>query len=191
MTSRSRGMPPQGIKPKHATELKRHGYTIVPHFLTAAELAAARANVHRYFPSAEELAATPQRYAAILEEAEFQQIEFPFAGDALNNIATHPRLIAFVESLLGDREVLLSQSAIWAKYAGTGSFEQPMHTDFEGNTLVYPRNEGPYRQVNMILYYTDVDATMGPTCVVPTGRKKRGALAAVSSPRTIFGTLSA
>jgi ectoine hydroxylase-related dioxygenase (phytanoyl-CoA dioxygenase family) len=153
-------------------ELRRCGYSIVPHFLIPAELAAARANVHRYFPSAEELAATPQRYSGILEEAEFQQIEFPFAGDALNNMATHPRLISFVEMLLGDREVLLSQSAIWAKYAGTGSFEQPMHADFEGNTLVYPRDDGPFRQVNMILYYTDVDKTMGPTCVVPAGRKK-------------------
>jgi hypothetical protein len=159
------------IDAKHLNELKRQGYTVVPRFLTPAELAAARDNVHRYFPSAEELAATPERYAGILEEAELQQIEFPFAGDALNNMATHPRLISFVESLLGDREVLLSQSAIWAKYAGTGSFEQPMHADFEGNTLVYPRDDGAFRQVNMILYYTDVDKTMGPTCVVPNGRK--------------------
>ena len=173
MTSKLRRIadPPE-IDAKHIRELKRQGYTIVPRFLTPGELAAARANMHRYFPSAEELAATPQRYSAILEEAEFQQIEFPFAGDALNNIATDPRLISFVETLLGDREVLLSQSAIWAKYAGTGSFEQPMHTDFEGNTLVYPRDDGPFRQVNMILYYTDVDKTMGPTCVVPKGRKK-------------------
>ncbi len=159
------------IDAKHRTQLKRQGYTVVPKFLMPVEIAAARANMLRYFPSPEELAAAPQRYGAILEEAEYQQIEFPYAGDALNNIATHPRIISFVESLLGDREIMLSQSAIWAKYAGTGSFEQPMHVDFEGNTLVYPRDDGPFRQVNMILYYTDVDDTMGPTCVVPTGRK--------------------
>jgi ectoine hydroxylase-related dioxygenase (phytanoyl-CoA dioxygenase family) len=164
--------PPAEIDTQHVTELEKHGYTVVPDLLTEAEAAAARANMLLYFPSSQELAAAPQRYAAILEEAEYQQIEFPFAGDALNNIATHPRIISFVEKLLGDREVLLSQSAIWAKYAGTGAFEQPMHTDFEGNTLVYPRNDGAFRQVNMILYYTDVDETMGPTCVVPFGKKK-------------------
>ena len=155
----------------HLTQLNRRGYSVVPHFLTPAEVLAARANMLRYFPTPEELEAAPQRYSAILEEAEFQQIEFPYADDALNNIATHPRIIALVELLLGEPDVLLSQSAIWAKYAGTGSFEQPMHVDFEGNTLVYPRDDGAFRQVNMILYYTDVDKTMGPTCVVPTRRK--------------------
>lgn len=165
-------MLPSRINTTHLTQLKRQGYTVVPKFLTPDEITAARSNMLRYFPTPQELAAAPQRYSAILEEAEYQQIEFPYAGDALNNIATHPRIIALVESLLGEPDVLLSQSAIWAKYAGTGSFEQPMHVDFEGNTLVYPRDDGPFRQVNMILYYTDVDETMGPTCVVPGGRKK-------------------
>ena len=32
--------------------------------------------------------------------------------------------------------------------------------------LVVPRDEGSYRQVNAILYYSDVTAEMGPTCVV-------------------------
>jgi ectoine hydroxylase-related dioxygenase (phytanoyl-CoA dioxygenase family) len=161
------------IGSKRIAELGRNGYTVIPELLSADEIKAARDNMLRYFPSPQELAATPQRYAAILEEAEYQQIEFPFAGDALNNIATHPRIISFVETLLGDRDVILSQSAIWAKYAGTGSFEQPMHTDFEGNTLVYPRDDGAFRQLNMILYYTDVDETMGPTCVVPFGKQKQ------------------
>jgi hypothetical protein len=160
------------IDAKHAVELEKQGFTLIPDLLTPAEVAGAKGNMLRYFPSAEELAATPQRYSAILEEAEYQQIEFPFVGDALNNIATHPRIVSLVEKLLGDREVILSQSAIWAKYAGTGSFEQPMHTDFEGNTLVYPRDDGVFRQVNIILYYSDVDETMGPTCVVPFGKKK-------------------
>jgi len=156
----------------HLSELIRQGYTVVHGFLSRSQVAAARRNMLRYFPTARELAAAPQRYAALLEEAEYQQVEFPFVGDVLNNLATEPRIIALVEELLGEREILLSQSAIWAKYAGTGSFEQPMHSDFEGNTLVYPRDDGPFRQVNMILYYTDVDESMGPTCVVPMGRKE-------------------
>jgi hypothetical protein len=71
-----------------------------------------------------------------------------------------------VSRLLGTERVLLSQAAIWAKYAGTGDFEQGLHLDYQGNTLVVPRDDGDYRQVNMILYYTDVDETLGPTFVV-------------------------
>ena len=154
------------ITDKHAEHLLRHGYAIVPDFLTGAELAAARANVLRYFPTAEELTATPERYGSIVEDPEHLQVEFPFAGDALNDVSTHPELVLFVERLLGTRDVMLSQAAIWAKYAGTGDFEQGLHLDYQGNTLVVPRDDGAFRQVNMILYYGDVGLDMGPTYVV-------------------------
>jgi ectoine hydroxylase-related dioxygenase (phytanoyl-CoA dioxygenase family) len=154
------------ITDQHTQHLLRHGYAIVPNFLTGPELAAARANVLRYFPTAEELAATPERYGSIVEDPEHLQVEFPFAGDALDDVSTHPDLVAFVERLLGTRDVMLSQAAIWAKYAGTGDFEQGLHLDYQGNTLVVPRDDGAYRQVNMILYYTDVELDMGPTYVV-------------------------
>jgi hypothetical protein len=144
----------------------RHGYAIVPGFLTKQELGAAREGMLRYFPTAEELAATPQRYGAIFEDPEHLQVEFPFTSDALNDVSTHAGLIAFVEHVLGTRDVLLSQAAIWAKYAGTGDFEQGLHLDYQGNTLVVPRDDGDYRQVNMILYYTDVALDLGPTYVV-------------------------
>ena len=152
----------------------KHGYAIVPDFLTPEELAAARENMFRYYPSAEELSATPERYGGLMEEADQLQNEFPFAGDALNDLSTHPELIAFVEHVLGTPDVLLSQAAIWAKYAGTGDFEQGMHLDYQGNSLVVPRDDGDFRQVNMILYYSDVPADMGPTCVV--SKQKTAAL---------------
>jgi ectoine hydroxylase-related dioxygenase (phytanoyl-CoA dioxygenase family) len=123
-----------------------------------------------YFPSAEELAATPQRYGAIFEDPEHLQVEFPFASDALNDATAHPELIAFVERVLGTRDVLLSQAAVWAKYAGTGDFDQGLHLDYQGNTLVVPRDDGAFRQVNMILYYSDVGADLGPTMVVSQER---------------------
>jgi hypothetical protein len=142
--------------------LIEHGYVVV--------LAAARENLFRYYPSAQELSATPERYGGLIEDAENLQNEFPFAGDALNHVSTHPRIIAFVQTLLGTRDVLLSQAAIWAKYAGTGDFEQGLHLDYQGNSLVVPRDDGAFRQVNMILYYTDVTADLGPTCVVSKQR---------------------
>ncbi len=154
------------ITPDHEQQLRDKGFVLVSGFLSADELRAARANMLRYYPSPEELAATPERYGGILEEPESLQTEFPFAGDALNNVSTHPDLIAFVERMLGTSDVLLSQAAIWAKYAGTGDFEQGLHLDYQGNTLVVPRDDGDHRQINTILYYTDVDDTMGPTFVV-------------------------
>jgi hypothetical protein len=147
-------------------QLLRHGYATVPNFLAPDELAAAQSAFLRYFPTAEELRATPQRYGAIFEDPEHLQVEFPFASDVLNDMSTHPELIGFVERLLGTSNVLLSQAAIWAKYAGTGDFAQGLHLDYQGNTLVVPRDDGAFRQVNMILYYSDVGAELGPTYVV-------------------------
>ena len=160
------------IADSHLAHLRIHGFALVPDFLTSQEVHAARQNMLRYVPTAEELSATPERYPWIFEEAERLQTEFPFAGEALNHVATHPDLVSFVERALETQEVMLSQSAIWAKYAGTGDFEQALHLDYEGNTLVVPRDDGDFRQVNMILYYTDVSEEMGPTCVVSTEKTK-------------------
>jgi len=143
----------------------------------------------RYVPTAEELAATPERYPWVFEEAERLQTEFPFAGEALNDVATHPELIGFAERALGTREVMLSQSAIWAKYAGTGDFEQALHLDYEGNTLVVPRDDGDYRQINMIVYYTDVPIELGPTCVVSTQKTAHLPLWPPFRPRNRFAEL--
>ncbi|HZN67008.1 MAG TPA: phytanoyl-CoA dioxygenase family protein [Tepidisphaeraceae bacterium] len=155
------------ITQEHADRLVRDGFVVVQKFLAPAELSAARQNMLRYVPTAEELAATPERYAFVFDDPEHLQTEFPFAGDALNDVTTHPDLIDFVRRVLGTEDVRLSQSAIWAKYAGTGDFEQGLHLDYQGNTLVVPRDDGDYRQVNMILYYSDVTEALAPTFVVP------------------------
>src|SRR5690242_6537677 len=105
-------------------QLERHGFVIVPDFLGSEELSAAQGNFLRYFPTAEELEAAPERYGELLEEPDAGQREFPFAGDALNDMSTHPEIIAVVEKLLGTTDVLLSQSAIWAKYGGAADYEQ-------------------------------------------------------------------
>jgi len=160
------------IASQNLSELQCNGFTVVRGFLPPRELKPAVANFIQYFPTWDELQRTPQRYGSIFEDGEQLQIEFPFAGDALNDVATHPRLISFVESALGTSDVLLTQSAIWAKYAGAGEYEQGLHLDYQGNTLVVPRDDGAYRQVNVILYYTDVDETLGPTCVVPADKAR-------------------
>jgi hypothetical protein len=161
-------VPNSPVDTEATKHLLRDGYAVIPEFLAPAELAAARENFLRYFPSAHELAKTPERFGGILEDPENLQVEFPFAGNALNAVSTHPRIVRLVESLLGTEKILLSQSAIWPKYGGTGDFSQGLHRDYQGNSLVVPRDDGDYRQVNLILYYTDVTADLGPTYVVPS-----------------------
>jgi hypothetical protein len=161
----------------------RHGYVIVPGFLSKAEIAAALENLLQYVPTPQELARTPQRYGWIYDEAEHLQTEFPFIGEALNHNSTHPEIMALVEQLLGTRDVLLSQAAMWAKYAGTGNFDQGLHLDYQGNTLVVPRDDGDYRQINMILYYSDVTEDLGPTYVVSQERTRELPLWPTHRPR--------
>jgi hypothetical protein len=155
-------------------DLIEHGFAHVPGFLNKNELAAITRDIHQYVPTLKELQATPQRYIDLLEDTEAGKFEFPFVGHALNHATTHPRLITLVEKLLGSPDVLLSRSCVWAKYGGGTEYEQNLHLDYEGNTLVVPRDEDIHRQVNMILYYSDVSKDSGPTFVVP--RKKAAAI---------------
>jgi len=182
-------MPTPRITQKHQETLLRHGYVVVPHFLTPDELAAAQSDMLRYFPTADELAERPQRYGWIHEDPENLQVEFPFAADALNHHSTHPEIISFAQRLLGVQDVLLSQAAIWAKYAGTGTFEQTMHLDYEGNTLVVPRDDGAFRQINMILYYSDVPEDLGPTWLVSQEKTAHSGLWPTFRPRKKYPQL--
>jgi hypothetical protein len=177
------------LKGEHLEHLLKHGYVLVGGFLSTDQVAAAHAEMLHYFPSFEELTATPQRYGWIFDDPENLQIEFPFASDVLNHNSTHPRIISLVEQLLGTCDVLLSQSAIWAKYAGTGSFEQTMHLDYEGNTLVVPRDDGAFRQVNMILYYSDVTIDLGPTFVISQTKTGKAGLWPTFRPKRRFPEL--
>jgi ectoine hydroxylase-related dioxygenase (phytanoyl-CoA dioxygenase family) len=177
------------VSDRQIEHLRRHGYVLVPGFLTAEELASAREGFLRYYPSWEELVEKPERYGGLIDDAEALQTEFPFTVHALNHISTHPQIIALVEALLGTSEVLLSQSAIWAKYAGAADYEQGLHLDYQGNTLVVPRDDGDYRQVNIILYYSDVSAELGPTCVVSQEQTRREPLWPPFRPRAKHAAL--
>ena len=70
----------------------RHGYAIVPDFLTPRR-AARRAGEHApLLPDRRGAGATPERYGFDLRGPRASQVEFPFAGDALNDVSTHPEI---------------------------------------------------------------------------------------------------
>src|SRR5687767_6216693 len=75
-------------------ELDRHGFVIVPNFLSEEEVAVGRANLRRYFPTPEEFyAAAPQRYPWLRDAKRSTLPPFPFVDDALNDQLTSPRLL--------------------------------------------------------------------------------------------------
>lgn len=140
---------------------RQHGFVLVPGFLSADELEAARAVAYRYFPTAEEYYEAPHRYGNLP-----QQFEFPFRDDALNDIATGPAFVDAARRILGVDDVFLTQSILWAKYGGGPDFEQALHVDYRNNSLLVPSDEPGFRQMPSILYLEDVTSELGPTSVV-------------------------
>jgi ectoine hydroxylase-related dioxygenase (phytanoyl-CoA dioxygenase family) len=162
---------------------REDGYAVVPDVLTGDELAAARENVSRYFPTAEEYARAPERYPHLGASAEAEQIEFPFVGDALNDVTVHPEILSLAERALGTEDIALVISLVWAKYAGARAYEQDLHADFlYGYDLLYPRDDGDYPLLLVFVYYEDVTADLGPTHVV--SRRETRDLLLVPNKRT-------
>jgi hypothetical protein len=168
------------ISDRHLQDLRRHGFVVVSPFLREDELVRALEAFHQYYPSEQELHAASPRYGALLDDPDTLQTEFPFAsssgepgGSYLNHLSTHPAILSGVKRFLGTEDIRLSQAAIWAKYAGVGNYEQGLHFDYRGNTLVVPRDDMDFQQVNFILYYTDVTAELGPTAVVSKTKTRK------------------
>jgi ectoine hydroxylase-related dioxygenase (phytanoyl-CoA dioxygenase family) len=163
----------------------RHGYVIIEEFLTKAELDAALENLHQYLPSWQEYKARGPLYrdmqgSSRLSAPGWVRYDFPYVGEALNQVALHPYLTAFVERLVGNGNLLLSHGAIVGKYAGRADYDQELHEDYTNNTLAFPASGTKVVDVPMIVYYTDVTEELGPTYVVsgehtrklsPTGRR--------------------
>jgi ectoine hydroxylase-related dioxygenase (phytanoyl-CoA dioxygenase family) len=155
------------ITDAQVAEWHEHGYVLVPDFLSGEQLDAARDNAYRYFPTAAEYYAAPQRYKNLPRDA-----QFPFAGDALNNISTGAELVGAARRIVGSDDVFLTQSLLWAKYAGRGDWEQPHHVDYQNNSLVVPSDAPGFRQTGSILYLEDVTLELGPTYLVPRGASR-------------------
>jgi ectoine hydroxylase-related dioxygenase (phytanoyl-CoA dioxygenase family) len=162
------------ITDEHVAEWREHGYAIVRGLLSPDELAAARRDLARYFPTGDEFADARRRYPHLGTTNEAEQPEFPFDGDALNDVTVHPEIVSFVERALGTSAVTLAASLLWAKYTGTRDYEQALHADYAyGYDLLYPREDGDYPFVLVFVYYEDVTAELGPTHVV-SRRETRG-----------------
>jgi ectoine hydroxylase-related dioxygenase (phytanoyl-CoA dioxygenase family) len=154
------------ITSEHLDHWLTHGYVIVEEFLSRSELEDAREGIKYYMPAWEEYSRAPARYQSLLQPAGLAYVWFPFAGDTLNNICTHPELIALAEKITGTNEIALSHSQIVGKYAGARDYDQSLHCDYRNNTLAYPKDDPSIFDIPMILYYSEVTEDLGPTYVV-------------------------
>lgn len=142
--------------------LDSQGYLLVENVLTPAELAAVHRELPAYFPTGEERHARPERYRGLTTD-----VPFPVTGDAINNVFVHPTVLSCVEQLLGTGDLRLTDAVLRAKYPTSTEGGLKLHVDFWGkNSLTYPRDDGIFRQVLMIVYFSDVTLGDGPTFVV-------------------------
>ncbi len=154
----------QRITDAHLAHWRRHGYALVPGFLDAAELAAARAAIDAIAPDWATFAADPSP-----TKNPWRVHDFPYGHAALDRISFAPAILRFVERALGTPDLAVVASQVVVKYLGADNrrFEQELHVDYPNNTLVVPRDDDGFGQVALIIYHTDVELSSGPTYVVP------------------------
>jgi Phytanoyl-CoA dioxygenase (PhyH) len=148
----------------HLEHWRRHGYAVVERFLSEEKLGAVRTDLSAFVPTRQQYTSASWLYAN--DPGGGHSRELPFLGDTLNEIAVHADLVSFVERALGTRDLSLAQSIVWAKYGGTEDYDQPLHVDYMNHSLLYPRLGRVREEVLCLLYYSDVDESLGPTFIV-------------------------
>jgi hypothetical protein len=169
-----------GVVDDAAAHFDEHGWVLVPGLVPAADVEAALPQLFRLYPTPEEVASgeRTERTAPFLGDPDddggrrFRGRQFsglrdaPTGDAALDTLALHPRILDLVEALLSTTDVRLYQAETFAKYHGAADYEQPLHVDETNHTLVPPRRDGRYRQVQLFLYLSDVTEARGATRVV-------------------------
>jgi ectoine hydroxylase-related dioxygenase (phytanoyl-CoA dioxygenase family) len=145
------------------------GWCVVRGILPPEAIAAAREVLPGLVPTAGEFAddVDPARNEPFRVDSHRVMPRFPFADAALNDIVVHERIIDLAEQLLSLADLRLYQAMLGAKYGGGAlSDEQLLHVDFGNHTLVVPRHEPGYQQLEMFVYLSDVTAETGATRMV-------------------------
>jgi ectoine hydroxylase-related dioxygenase (phytanoyl-CoA dioxygenase family) len=148
---------------------EEHGWCLLREFLPREAVAAAQRALPALFPTAEEFAvdADPGRNDPFRVDSHRVMPRFPFDEDALNDVVVHDRMIDLAEQLLGITDPRLYQAMVGAKYSeGALGDEQLLHADYANHTLVVPRHEPGYQQLETFVYLSDVSAETAATRMV-------------------------
>ncbi len=132
---------------------------------------AAQAALPPLFPSAEAFAADedPERNEPFRVDSHRVMPRFPFEDAALNDLVLHDRLIDLAEDFLqlDAADLRLYQAMLSAKYSEAAwSDEQLLHVDYGNHTLVVPRVDPGYQQLETFIYLSDVTPDTAATRVV-------------------------
>lgn len=142
---------------------RKDGFVILPGFIPEEELRPAVDELGLMFPSADGFhdGSDPRRDRFIGDE--FAGIDsFPFASTEVSLLAVHSRLAELAQALLAGDDLRLYGAETWAKYTGAADYEQKLHRDYLGHTILVPSEEPGCQQVEMIFYLTDVPEQLGP-----------------------------
>lgn len=151
------------------------GWCLVPGLLSPETIAAAQAVLPALVPTADEFAddVDPARNEPFRIDSHRVMPRFPFEDRVLNDIVVHDRIIDLAEQLLGITDLRLYQAMLSAKYGEAAlSDEQLLHVDFGNHTLVVPRHEPGYQQLEMFVYLSDVTPETGATRMVSRRRTR-------------------
>jgi hypothetical protein len=147
------------------------GWCIVEGVIPATELAGAQNAVRRFFPTPAEMADERDDALALWRTWDAQWPEFPFHSSRLNALVLHDRVIDLAEALLGTSDIALYMGIVTAKYANQSSgYNQLLHADYPNHTLLVPRHDIGYQQVEFFIYLTDVTLEDGATHFVSRQR---------------------
>jgi hypothetical protein len=145
------------------------GWCLIDGLFAPEAVAAAAAAMPELYPTAEEFAADvdPDRNRPFREDSHRLMPRFPFEDGALNALVVHDDLIDLAIEFLGTDDLVMYQAMLSAKYGqGALSDEQLLHVDYGNHTLVVPRHEPGYQQLEMFVYLSDVTVETAATRLV-------------------------
>jgi ectoine hydroxylase-related dioxygenase (phytanoyl-CoA dioxygenase family) len=143
------------------------GWCVIEDVVPSGLLDDAQPALSHLFPSAEEMdAGTDGERTARWRDWDAQWPEFPFRSRSLNAIVLHDEVLDLAEGLVGP-DPRLYMALISAKYAGQPSgFNQLLHLDYPNQSIVVPRRDPGYKQLELFVYLTDVSEANGATRLV-------------------------
>jgi hypothetical protein len=151
------------------------GWCVIERAIPAEDLAAAQRVLTRLFPTAGQMASTPDDEGNTRWQTwDAQWPEFPFHSSSLNKLAVHDIVIGLAEELLGVDDVRMYLALVTAKYFGQSSgYNQLLHADYPNHMLVVPRRDVGYQHLETFIYLSDVTIQDGATRLV-SRRKTAG-----------------
>ena len=147
--------------------VRTNGYAVMEGFLTADELAAARAGLFEEFPTPDDYFAEPDQYRHLVKH-QFAGLRLgPFGSWPLTRLAFHPDLVDAAERFCGTPDLELYKIELWGKYSGAVDYDQAHHRDYGNHSLVVPRSDQRWPQLTTFILLSDVTTADGPTKVIP------------------------